>query len=111
MFNLAGMGFIPPLLRTEAPLLGADGLPLSASGGGVGGKSLRPSGGSDCCLLLCRPGFTRFVAANERFSAGRSSFTLSLPAYRSQQVRSPLIIRTYILDLRTSKASKGIGPI
>jgi hypothetical protein len=53
----------------------------------VGGKTLRPRGGSDCCRLLESPGLTRFVAAKERFSGGRSSFTSSLPACRSQYNR------------------------
>ncbi len=69
MLSLAGMGLGP--LRTEAPRLMPLG--LSFSGGGVGGKTLRPDGGSDCCLLLCRLGLTRLVAANEMLSAGRSS--------------------------------------
>lgn len=50
----------------------------SDSGGGVGGKTLRCSGGSDCCRLLDNPGLTRFCAANERLSAGRSSLTSGL---------------------------------
>ena len=47
----------------------------SWSGGGVGGNMmLRLIGGSDCCLVLLRiSGFTRFEAAKEMFSGGRSS--------------------------------------
>lgn len=76
MLSFAGTGFTP--LRTEAPLLSwplldPDKL-LSDSGGGVGGNTFRLRGGSDCCLLLDKPGLTRLAAANERFSAGRSSF-------------------------------------
>jgi hypothetical protein len=69
--SLLGIGLGP--LRTEAPrLIGAG---LSFSGGGVGGKTLRLFGGSDCCRLLCRPGLTRLLAANERDSDGLSSLT------------------------------------
>lgn len=47
---------------------------FSCSGGGVGGKTLRLIGGSDCCLeRLWRPGLTRLDAANEMDSGGRSS--------------------------------------
>lgn len=66
------MGLGP--LRTEAPrLMGGGPEGFSISGGGVGGKTFRFRGGSDCCLLLARPGLTRFAAAYERFSVGRSS--------------------------------------
>ena len=83
MLSFAGIGLVP--LRTEAPRLmppeadparelAADAV-RSDSGGGVGGKTLRCSGGSDCWRLLDKPGLTRFCAANERLSAGRSSLT------------------------------------
>ena len=46
----------------------------SLSGGGVGGNMLRLIGGADCCrALLVRSGLTRFEAANEMVSKGRSS--------------------------------------
>ena len=46
---------------------------VSFSGGGVGGNTLRCIGGSDCCLeRLCRFGLTRFEAAKEMDSGGRS---------------------------------------
>ena len=49
----------------------------SWSGGGVGGKTFRFTGGSDCCLdLLCRPTLTRLLAAYDIVSAGRSSMPL-----------------------------------
>jgi hypothetical protein len=74
MSSLGGIGLTP--FRTEAPRLIAPGLAdFSDSGGGVGGKTLRVIGGSDCCRLLCRPGFTRFVAAKDKLSGGRSSLT------------------------------------
>lgn len=77
MFSSNGFGLFP--FRTDAPRLTI--LPAvldpesvrSDSGGGVGGKTLRFRGGSDCCRLLDRPGLTRFAAAKERFSIGRSS--------------------------------------
>ena len=53
MLSFAGMGFGP--LRTDAPrliLLLDDLSDFSDSGGGVGGKTLRFRGGSDCCRLL-----------------------------------------------------------
>lgn len=38
----------------------------------------RLTGGSDCCLdLLCKFGFTRFEAAKEMLSRGRSSLLVS----------------------------------
>lgn len=49
MFSFAGIGLGP--LRTEAPRLmppADEPDPLSDSGGGVGGKTLRFIGGSDC---------------------------------------------------------------
>ena len=53
---------------------GGENAGLSVSGGGVGGKMLRWTGGSDCCrLLLWRCGWTRFEAAKEIDSGGRSS--------------------------------------
>ena len=53
----------------------------SWSGGGVGGKTLRFCGGSDCCLdLLCRPTLTRLLAAYDIESGGRSSMLLLWPA-------------------------------
>lgn len=64
MFNFAGIGLGP--LRTDAPrdMLPADeAFELTDSGGGVGGKTLRLRGGSDCCRLLDNPGLTRFDAA------------------------------------------------
>lgn len=71
------MGLFP--FRTEAPrLIVPEAADFSDSGGGVGGKTLRSIGGSDCCRLLWRPGFTRFVAAKETFSVGRSSLTAAL---------------------------------
>lgn len=83
MLSFAGMGLGP--LRTDAPLLSwAGACVFSASGGGVGGKTLRPMGGSDCCRLLERPGLTRLVAAKETFSGGLSSLTSSLPACECQ---------------------------
>lgn len=64
----------PTLLGTPT-LLPAESGARSASGGGVGGKTVRLSGGSDCCrtALLRRSGLTRFEAAKEIFSMGRSS--------------------------------------
>lgn len=54
------------------------GLTWSVSGGGVGGNMLRLIGGADCCRpLLCRSGLTRFEAANDMFSGGRSSMLAS----------------------------------
>lgn len=53
ILSFAGNGLGP--LRTEAPrLIVFAGLApdLSASGGGVGGNTLRLMGGSDCCRLL-----------------------------------------------------------
>lgn len=82
MLSLAGIGFWP--FRTDAPRLTLacdDVLDFSDSGGGVGGKTLRLRGGSDCCRLLERPGLTRLAAAKERFSGGRSSLTSALPTY------------------------------
>jgi hypothetical protein len=74
MSSLGGIGLTP--FRTEAPrLIVPDEVDFSDSGGGVGGKTLRFNGGSDCCRLLWRPGFTRFVAAKDKLSAGRSSLT------------------------------------
>ena len=50
----------------------------SASGGGVGGNMLRFMGGSDCWRdLLERSVRTRFEAAYEIFSGGRSSRIVS----------------------------------
>lgn len=57
-----------------------DGLAGSWSGGGVGGNMFRLTGGSDCCrvvVLLCNPGRTRFEAAKEILSRGRSSLLVS----------------------------------
>lgn len=68
MLSFAGFA-LPPELRTEAPRDGR----RSFSGGGVGGKLLRLVGGSDCCLRDWMPGLTRFVAAKDKFSVGRSS--------------------------------------
>ena len=49
-------------------------LSLSFSGGGVGGKTLRWIGGSDCCLdRLCRFGLTRLEAPKDMDSGSRSS--------------------------------------
>jgi hypothetical protein len=73
MLSLASGGFWP--LRTDWPRVGR-----SASGGGVGGKTLRLFGGSDCCLRDWMPGLTRLVAAYEMLSAGRSSLTSALTA-------------------------------
>lgn len=43
----------------------------------MGGKTLRLIGGSDCCLVrLDKPGLTRFAAAYESFSSGRSSLAV-----------------------------------
>lgn len=42
---------------------------------------LRLTGGSDCCRvvdLLCNPGLTRFEAAKEMLSGGRSSLLVSI---------------------------------
>jgi hypothetical protein len=53
MLSFAGIGLGP--FRTEAPRLmplPEEVLLFSDSGGGVGGKTLRLTGGSDCCLLL-----------------------------------------------------------
>lgn len=80
MLSLGRMGFWP--LRTEAPRAGRGARPSASvawfSGGGVGGKLLRLTGGSDCCLREERPGLTRLEAAKEMFSAGRSSLTSAL---------------------------------
>lgn len=76
MLSLAGMGLVP--LRTDAPRDICCG--LSFSGGGVGGNTLRPFGGSDSCRLLWIPGLTRLVAAYEMFSGDLSSLTFALPA-------------------------------
>ena len=108
MLSLAGVGFGP--FRTEAPRLIVLG--LSFSGGGVGGKTLRPTGGSDCCLRLCNPGLTRFVAANEILSAGLSSLVSDLPAcLMSDEVYLIAGGVTHVLDLRSSKASESISTI
>lgn len=105
--------------RTDAPRLTRE--PLSFSGGGVGGKTLRFVGGSDCCLLLWRLGLTRLVAAKEILSAGRSSLPSDFPAFGNGLVfhldsedggsrRGPWPA-TYILDLRARKAGESVGTV
>lgn len=61
------------VLSIDLRLLAADD-GRSASGGGVGGKTLRCSGGSDCCReRLDSPGLTRLSAAYDSFSCAMSS--------------------------------------
>ena len=80
MVSLAGGG----LFRREFTREG-----LSASGGGVGGKTFRLVGGSDCCLLDDRPGLTKLEAANDIASGGRSSLTSSLGAWYANLADGP----------------------
>ena len=60
------------------------------SGGGVGGKTFLLFGGSDCCLLLWRPGLTRLVAAKDMLSAGRSSLVSVFDAARISAPAKPV---------------------
>lgn len=90
MLSLGGIGFGP--LRTEAARAGSS-RGLSLSGGGVGGKTFCPFGAGGCPsvrALLAMFGLTRFVAAKEMLSAGRSSLISTLPAFLISEPAKPV---------------------
>lgn len=74
-----GEGFVVEAVFMEASW----GRTGSWSGGGVGGNMLRLIGGADCCraALLVRSSLTRFEAANEMVSRGRSSLAVPPTAF------------------------------
>ncbi len=52
---------------------------------------LRLSGGSDCCLdLLCKPGFTRLVAAKEILSGALSSVPSRVMFFLTSEPANPV---------------------
>lgn len=88
---------------------------LSFSGGGVGGNTLRLLGGSDCCRLLCSPGLTRLLAANESASVGRSSFASMVTfskVSRCHKVFNFPIYSTYpLVELGSRKARECVASV